>query len=200
MSNNGLLSINAVQLRGIADAAASLRGPDGMPLYLVAVPDGLGSVVPELRFGPEPPPNTLLELDTYEVAPEREHPNAVILDVDSDAIDLVPKFDAVFWSESAVEKFVLPYYASKCLWDAAEELDVLSRAWYGRVPKTDAGAGDGAPTAEVVPVALAHTPDSDWDTLPTGTQTGVREEFHVLYRDGENLRSMPVGAFVSEHR
>lgn len=42
--------------------------------------------------------------------------------------------DAVFWSTAAVQKFVLPYYASCMGYRAAESLAMLETAWNGDIP------------------------------------------------------------------
>jgi hypothetical protein len=42
--------------------------------------------------------------------------------------------DAVFWSDAAVQKFVLPYYASCMGYDASKRLRKLEAAWNGDVP------------------------------------------------------------------
>lgn len=57
---------------------------------------------------------------------------------------LEEKYDAVFWTESAVEKFVYPYYASLYRHEACERLCLLKEAWED--PKV---------------VAIAHLPKSE---------------------------------------
>ena len=74
--------------------------------------------------------------------------------------------DAVFWSISAVEKFLLPYYAS-VYGDQAPEavsrvLDIL------RPPI-------GAPVLDPTPYAIAHLPDSEYVGLPNTDNDGSIE-------------------------
>lgn len=80
--------------------------------------------------------------------------------------DIATKYDSVFWTEAAVEKFVLPYYASASLWRAACVLRTLSYAWYKGVPLDAMLGTDGAKEDDLtVPYAVGHTPDSEWQTL-----------------------------------
>src|ERR1700741_1268753 len=53
--------------------------------------------------------------------------------------------DALIWSESAVEKFLYPYFASMAGWNAPSFLGQVAQAWYGYS------------AAAVQVVALAHT-------------------------------------------
>jgi hypothetical protein len=85
-------------------------------------------------------------------------------------VDLT-RYDAVFWSESSVEKFLVPYLASKYHWQAAIVLEMLARAWYGGVPRLlenttdprvdDTGQGLGE-EYEGVPFAVGHLPRSEY--------------------------------------
>jgi hypothetical protein len=188
-SLTGPITLNAHELRMLADFAESLRGSNGDPIYILPGDDG-GLA---WRTGGDAPGNTLFTVDTMDVTPGRVKPSAVTIAVAGQVpLQLADQYDAVFWSESAVEKFVLPYYASKSMWDAAAELTALSIAWYGRVPADgDVQVGPvpdpaDAPSTDPIPVALAHTPDSDWSDLSAGG------EFHGLFTDGGALRAVPL--------
>lgn len=71
--------------------------------------------------------------------------------------DLGPA-DAVFWSAAAVEKFVVPYYASVYADEAPGKLEKIIRV-LGTVHKPS-GSSTGGETAE--PFALAHMPKSEY--------------------------------------
>lgn len=187
-----VLVMNAQQLRAVADAAESLRNPDGGqdPFYVV-YEEGQK---PQIMQSAGPPPNAVFELDTLEVEP-RPTPSRVVIECDGVTRELVQEYDAVFWSESAVEKFVLPYYASKSMWEAAAVLDKISMYWYGEIPPATDPSG---PVDDLVaesteplppPYALAHTPDSEWSVLDgLGSPTG--HNLHLLVKDGEAIRAV----------
>jgi hypothetical protein len=170
--------LNAVDLRKWADAASSYRG--GAPFWLV-YRDG---EEPIIRESESPPDGAVFGVDTREVC-DRPKPSSVVIDCDGSNRDLVKAYDALFWSEAAVEKFVIPYYASKSLWEAAAVLDKLSWYWYGEIPPDtdEPGSTDGLPPGSA-PYAIAHTPDSDWNTLSLGS------DIHLLVRDGLAVRAV----------
>lgn len=189
--------LDAHQLRLLADLAASERKPGGDPYYGVVVQDPdnpLGVMLKlEVGTGGAVPRDAVFEIDTRDVA-VRPAVTAMIVDCEGATRDLSESYDAVFWSEAAVEKFVFPYYASKSLWEAAAVLEKLSKNWYGTIPP-DTG-GDGGPASDEtlvgMPFALAHTPDSDWNTLsddlaaPAGS---LGSDLHLLVRDGNVVRA-----------
>lgn len=162
--------IDAHQLREWADAAASYR--DDGPFWLVHEEGKVPLIVP----GCAPPAGAVFGVATRAVE-ERPKP-AVKIDCDGATRELADTYDAVFWSESAVEKFVFPYYASKSLWDAAFELDKLAYYWYGTVPVEDESGAE----QHGVPYALAHTPDSDWNSLSLDGIGPAGSELHLLVR------------------
>jgi hypothetical protein len=179
--------LNAHQLRMVAEFASSRRRVGGEPLYAVTVPESevVGAenkldFVSRLAEGQVP----LFEIDTREVE-ARPKPTEVYFVVDEVRThNLADRYDAVFWSEAAVEKFVLPYYASKSLWEAAAVLDKLSMYWYGQIPPdTDPGEGSSSDGRFFVepPFAIAHTPDSDY--------TSLESDLHLLFREGDRVRA-----------
>jgi hypothetical protein len=173
--------IDAHVLREWADAAASYR--DDGPFWLVYREGESPTILP----GPadSPPTGAVFGVATREVE-KRLKPGAVIVDCDGSTRDLADAYDAVFWSEAAVEKFVLPYYASKSMWDAASELEKLSKYWYGTVPVEDE-SGD---LLDGVPYALMHTPDSDWNGVSIDGIGPVSAELHLLVKAGSVLRAV----------
>ena len=171
-----MLTLNAFQLRAAADYAASLRGTKGDDVYItgeITEPNGfmeLGNV--PIRNG-EPPSSTVIaRVNTPDVTP-REPLTFAEIGVGTQSppstIDLLGKYDAVFWSEAAVEKFVIPYYASKSLWMAGHVISVLCAKWYGRVPGEPESTD---PPMDGIPFAVAHIPNSDYVTLPDEELTG----------------------------
>jgi hypothetical protein len=59
-------------------------------------------------------------------------PDTPTTPVGVDAVSL--NADAAFWTNSAVQKFVFPYYASVMGYEAAQRLGQLQAAWNGEVP------------------------------------------------------------------
>ena len=164
MSNgtNPLPKYDAHYLRQRVEAAASWRGPEGDPHYLVKKPDGELDIVRR----ESPPSDAVAEVDTLSVQPHRPKViDATITPEDGDVHHLM-KYDAVFWSESAVEKFVFPYYASKSMWYAAYYLARLAKGWYGYVPGT-LPTGREADETEI-PFAIGHVPDSEFVPIDEG--------------------------------
>jgi len=173
---------NALQLRHFADAASGLRGADR---YVFA--DGRASITTDpLAVPSDLSPAPIMELDTRFQQPLRAVPEVTIRTKEMQEAKVLEKYDAVFWSEASVEKFVLPYYASKSYWMAAHVLAVLSRYWYGFVPVVvNPPEGDPLP-ADAIPFALAHLPTSDYVMLE-GDEIG--SDLHLLYHkeDGSVL-------------
>ena len=195
-----MLTLNAFQLRWLADAASGYRGADGEPLYVApaSAGDGPFELLPADPTTGLPPAGALLELDTFDINPQRPPTTQVEIWSGTDHADLVPTYDAVFWTESAVEKFVLPYYASKSLWEAADALYRLTYYWYRKLPLdiTDSPPTGRLTVDDSVPVAIAHTPDSEWvagglegNNSGGGLDKVVGWETHLLFRDGKgNLK------------
>ncbi|HWK88630.1 MAG TPA: hypothetical protein VNP72_01495 [Longimicrobium sp.] len=174
-----LPKLNALQLRTLTEHAASLRGPGGALSYMVRThDDGIALIPAETTLVPE---NAVIELDTADQQAARPSVITATMvakgaDGRTATADLM-KYDAVFWSEAAVEKFVLPYYASKSMWMAAHVLSTISRLWYGFVP----GEGGTVVQTDEIPFAMAHIPSSDYVGLDVG------DELHLLFRtkDGQ---------------
>lgn len=86
--------------------------------------------------------------------------------------DLVKELpDAVFWSESAVQKFMLPYYASKLSADpnVAEQLEKLLAVMRPRGPVGEDGTLGGGSTV----IGLVHLPNSEYSTADLENWVGV---------------------------
>jgi hypothetical protein len=180
--------LDAHQLRMVAEFASSQRRVGGDPLYAVTDPEsGVAGAENTLQFVSSLAEGQVprFEIDTREVE-MRPKVTKVTFAVEGETLtdNLADAYDAVFWSEAAVEKFVLPYYASKSLWEAAAVLDKLSMYWYGQIPPdTDPGEGEAPHVRFLVdpPFAIAHTPDSDYRSLES--------DLHLLFRDGPVVRA-----------
>jgi hypothetical protein len=186
--------LDAHQLRELAEAASSLRRPGGEPFYGVVASDGVLRILPGTC---EIPGRRLFEIDTYEVE-QRPRPTSVKVECGGTESELADRYDALFWSEAAVEKFVLPYYASKSLWEAAAVLNKISFHWYGGVPKDTRGGFSGstrrpgvlAEAEDEVPFAIGHTPDSDWSDLTDAHRSAP--DLHLLFRRGDAVEARPL--------
>jgi hypothetical protein len=170
--------VDALALRLLADAAASWRGP-GEQRYLL---DTLGKNGPAVTMAHEgqPPAGTVFVLSTREQLERPEVESVKMTTKGSTKPADLSQYDAVFWSEAAVEKFVIPYYASKSLWTAANVLNALSNAWYHGLPGEDA-----------VPFALAHLPGSDY--VPVSGWSDTDRAKHACW-DLEVLLRHPDGS------
>ncbi|HEX8318456.1 hypothetical protein [Longimicrobium sp.] len=102
--------------------------------------------------------------------------------------------DAVFWSESAVEKFLVPYYASVA-GDRAEQvvgklLNVFNRGRQKRV---------GVVLDDAEPFAIAHIPKSEYVTVDG--QQPAATGLHVLaVSSSEGVSATPLEQFPPKKR
>ncbi len=101
--------ITASDLRRLAEAVDGVRD---VPAYVVWGKDG-----PVVTQDRPPADEVVFECVTNNSVPQRARLHSITLEpgvVTSDGkpvTNFAAKFDAIFWSEAAVEKFVLPYYA-----------------------------------------------------------------------------------------
>jgi hypothetical protein len=187
--------LNAEQLRQLTDAAAGHRGGD--PYWIVY--GGQDSL--RVMQAPIAPPDAVFGVETPDVDPDRPAVSAVVM-ISGESItpNLAQEYDAVFWSEAAVEKFVLPYYASKSMWEAAAVLHNLSMIWYGKIPPdTNSPEADfrmNGIAAGELPFALAHTPDSDWGKVTGDPAASIGSDFHLAFKDGKGTRMVPLARLL----
>ncbi|HLM67657.1 MAG TPA: hypothetical protein VK358_09030 [Longimicrobium sp.] len=161
------MKLDAIGMREAADWAASLRQRGGDEQYLVATFDAESQ---DYTFTVEAEPDApedavVIPCNTADVQPNRPGVRAVEM-----AASWAPgsatfrtslmRYDAVFWSEAAVEKFLFPYYASKYQWAAAEVLSQLAEVFYGYVPGFT--NRPGVQSDPLIPFAMAHLPRSDY--------------------------------------
>lgn len=114
---------HALMLRRLAEKADGLRDQD---LALVQRADGTLDVVPVDEVGTQP---VLYQLRTPSQHPADQRPKfELVLTPPPPGVpfDARARYDALFWTESAVEKFLLPYYQRVL---TPEELLELARAF-----------------------------------------------------------------------
>lgn len=185
--------LDAHQLRRLAEAAASRRGPKGDPYDLVEREDHTLELVHRDPDGPFPL-GTIIEANTRSVQPNRPQVTDVIIGTDEVLLQLAGKYDAVFWTEAAVEKFVFPYLASESMWSAAYYVTELSRAWYGYIPSPDPTTGAGE---EPIPFAIGHTPNSEFTVFPE--EPGRHpHHLHVLFKEGDRVYARSLAELIAE--
>ncbi len=97
------------------------------------------------ELGKEP---VLAIVETDAAAPNREPPDSVTAKIGGETYQLKDKCDALFWTESAIEKFFIPYYEAQRLLDP-DKMDKLKKLY--RDERT---------------VALGHMPPSHEMVLP----------------------------------
>ncbi|MGI9091259.1 MAG: hypothetical protein ACR2GG_09165 [Gemmatimonadaceae bacterium] len=117
-------TLTANQLRRLAEKVDGMRD---QTVYVVWV-DGKPRVKSELEQGDE----LIFTCETKNRVPQRPKFKSIALDppvlnADGTVItDVAERFDAMFWSEAAVEKFVLPYYSR---FKTADEINRLQRVF-----------------------------------------------------------------------
>ena len=198
--------VDSIQLRLIAEAASGIRG---LPVHFVAMEDGtvrevLHPIHPEhpaaggdaaAPDGMLPPPlemPVVVPAFTRDVLPEKPPLDFASIKAEgvAERIDLLDlpgglgTADAVFWSESSVEKFLIPYYASVYGNQAARAVGDILEAFHG-----DRGDGAKRPGARFtdpdgLTYAMAHLPKSEYVMLSDGDNVGM--SLAVVYEDPEN--------------
>jgi hypothetical protein len=164
----GSLSFSYHDLRSLAEYASSIRGRD---VYFIRGEKGW-----EAHDSTRDLPVGAQAIHVFNPAtPEHPHVHRARIwsdDVTGEGYDLlnvpdpetgklVPA-DAVFWSESAVEKFLVPYYASVYGDQANVAVDKLLKVFH---PRKGEQAGEEARMADGAVLALAHIPRSEYVTV-----------------------------------
>ncbi|MBV9772737.1 MAG: hypothetical protein JO040_02230 [Gemmatimonadetes bacterium] len=189
MSDN-VLRLDSFGMRQMAEYSSGLRGGGGDPVYFVATPGpdpGDYTIKADTHEPGTNPEEVVVPCDTqFAAKSKRRRVKQIILVYESGDDDQVvsldgTKYDAVFTSESAVEKFLFPYYASKYQWAAAEQLSCMSSTWYGFIPGLSAGDPPQPFVEEELPFAMAHYPRSDYSYVdPSLTVLTPGADVHVL--------------------
>ncbi len=168
--------ISAKQLRKLAEM---VDGHRGAPMVIVWRADEL-LVIPKRDFDPGTDTLVLdcLTKDEVEKRPKFDH---LKIKTKTKEEDIKEKYDALFWSEAAVQKFALPYYQSHL---STTEVDKI---WTGYL------------SDEVY--ALAHLPKSDSDVIKDlAKEDGINPlnysfEFYTDIESKGKPRFMPVDEF-----
>jgi len=187
--------LDSMQLRKIAEAVSGYRGTPRYWLVLTTGADGslAYEIAPEdpgyRRDAVVIPCQTPKEARRPPVvsasicaagAPEVDLLN---LQLEDDEGDVVYRADAVFWGESSVEKFVVPYYASVYGAEAGEKVTELLDAYNGVTSAVgQARAGEGEPNVTEA-YGLVHIPRSEYielDDPPTGRVRASRQQRFAL--------------------
>jgi hypothetical protein len=175
------LDLSVTDIIWLGERADSKRGVD---LVLVRDKDGK----PNLRETPEPGDEVVQEITIRTPDPSgqpgftREQIAEVICrSAEGKEFTLLSskEFDAVFWSESSVRKFVWPYYHSHRLWDA--ELQTLQDQF------------DGDPTA----VAIAHQAPSKSSVQKTSSVSNLLVAKVAANKAAPELKFMPAAHYCA---
>ncbi len=161
-------------LRAVADAAESHRGSGGEPGFMLTTHDpvtGWSTVFVPKTDQPAPVSDATVVVTPVDTRAMAERPAVLNVYIQAEGMqhgymEPLAQYDAVFWSESAVEKFVLPYYASKSQYAAADVLTALSELFYHELPSPEG-------TDEAVPFAVAHLPRSTYENLTETAAMGA---------------------------
>lgn len=123
--------INATVLHWLAEEAHGRQGNR----KLILVKDAKGQ--PALRNeggeeegGVQPTDEVLFEVITPPTPPQLKRPEKIVLQVPGgkeERLDLLDGCDAMFWSTSAIEKFLYPYYAAHRLLTDEEMMALKSK-------------------------------------------------------------------------
>jgi hypothetical protein len=163
-----IATVNSLEARVMADYASGMRGEPDV-LLTGMDPDGEHfRVRPDRKHGPC---SNAKDVATPVYTPFVQPARAPVVGVGIQAegmsgMESLMQYDAVFWSEAAVEKFLFPYYASKYQWHAAHALEKLTKIWYGYIPRPGAGPENAMLDANMeIPFAVGHLPRSDYVEL-----------------------------------
>ena len=185
-----IATITSQQARAMADFASGLRGR-GTEFMVI---DRDGTITPVKEIHPCSTPEVVVTpVSTEIVQPARPPVEEISIRAQGmpHSISLL-EFDAVFWTEAAVEKFLIPYLASKFEWLAADALQKLSKVWYGCVPTPESGQCPAPVNGdEMIPYAVGHLPRSEYVPLEIGA------EIVCLFRDAQgNVTARPLSDFL----
>ncbi len=189
--------LDSRQLRKIAEAVSGFRSEKQYWIVLTQGEDGeLDYAVEATEPAPRAdavilPCRTPKEADRPHVvsatirAQEGPEVNLLDLTVDGDPDDGLHTADAVFWGESSIEKFAVPYYASVYGSEAGEAVTALLDSYNGAAASR-AGAAGAEPNA-VEAYALVHMPRSEYIELDGSSGGAARrarsDRFAVLALD-----------------
>lgn len=184
------------QLRMLAEAALGL--PDGGEATFVFDPAGTAASPSTNILGPEivpdgaPRPEQGVLVTVSNADTRFPDPGSVLVQVEGAAgpgLNAVEYHaDALFWSDAAVQKFVLPYYTSCMGYEASTRLADLQQAWSGSHEGVDV-------------VALMHVTGAPVGQGGQGGQPAPMEPMWVVYlrRDDDTVQAAPLSVFNRRH-
>jgi hypothetical protein len=165
--------LDSRQLRRIAEAVSGYRG--SFRFWLVLTQDAGGTLAWEvMRDDPGDVPHAVvipcqtlkdavrppLAAATLQAA-GAEPIDLLNLNLEDDGGNVVHTADAVFWGDSSVEKFVVPYYASVYGDQAGEAVTELLNSYNGmKAESAGMEEGEGEPSQTTV-YGLVHIPRSE---------------------------------------
>ena len=117
-SEEVVLQLTATDLAWLAETADGRRSVD---FTLVRDANGKAKLRPDMKMEPGDQIATEIKVRTEPILPGRASLVQVIGQAEDFELEpLLAKdgWDALFWTESAVEKFLYPYYRSQRLWDS----------------------------------------------------------------------------------
>jgi len=177
--------IKASTLRRAAETADGMRnkdvclliGTDNFEVVECGTQPGAGEILVQCHTKDKVPPDTRPKIEHIKLKSKKGGAN-------SKEHVLHEDYDSVFWTESAVEKFVYPYYASAYRHQACRRLCLLQEAWE-------------SPSV----VAIAHLPksepfDMDGRLLALGEGAVRLETEHMVLVDDEGKGE--IRAYVPE--
>jgi hypothetical protein len=175
-SGSDVARVTSLEARMMAEYADGLRGEGPKLVVGTRKPDGfhimdepLGTIMDEPLGTREPcsdETSVVIPVDTKFEWPDRPKVKEIEIRLEGGGSITRSDLDAVFLSESAVEKFLFPYLASKYGPQAAAAAVKLAQEWYGRVPPLEPVVEDGSPVSEeLVPFAVGHLPRSEYVIL-----------------------------------
>jgi hypothetical protein len=185
--------LNSLQLRRIAEWASGDRDE---AFEFVVDPDGK---VSKKKPGEVAPPDSVT-IPVWTPLRDPDRPELIEASVQAkgaakpvDLLNLKTKdgtplgrADSVFWTESAVEKFVIPYYASVYGWEAGAKISALLEAFEPSKSGNDA--------TQVF--AMAHIPKSEY--LMLNEEPTAAAGFHVVFQQGKSApQVLPLETFLS---
>ncbi len=171
-------TLTSLEARVMADYASGVRGEASILMTGMDRDGKHFHVRPDKHHGPcSDAKNVATPVNTPYVQPARPPVEMVEIQAEGmSGLESLMQYDAVFWSESAVEKFIFPYYASKYQWHAAHVLEKITKAWYGYIPRPGVNATNAMlEINEEIPFAVGHLPRSDYVELA--------DELMVITRD-----------------
>jgi hypothetical protein len=185
-------TVTSLEARVMSDYASGMRGQGATILLTEMDADGRHFRVKRDKHHGlcSDHHDVVTPVDTPYVQPNRPGVEKVEIQAQGmSGLESLAQYDAVFWSESAVEKFVFPYYASKYQWQAAHVLTKLTELWYGFIPRPGVGPAVAGEMDEEIPFAVGHLPRSDYVELA--------DEMYLISRDGGGrVRHRPLSEFM----